>query len=79
MESPSIGLTLVEYTQAPSLAVLRLAYHFIVPPVPRATATAVFTMLFFMQTSLFALPAWLLMRRVASVELNFRIADRPNQ
>jgi hypothetical protein len=62
-ESPSIGLTLVEYTQAPSVAVLRLAYHFIVPPVPRATATAVFTVLFFMQTSILALPAWLLMRR----------------
>jgi hypothetical protein len=60
MEARSIGRTLVEWTQAPSWAVSKLVYDFIVPPVPPTTVIAVLTVLFLMQTAILALPVWLL-------------------
>jgi hypothetical protein len=55
--------TLVAYTQAPSEGVLKLVSHFIVPPVVPPTTVVLFTTLFLLQTLVFALPVWMLMKR----------------
>jgi hypothetical protein len=60
---PIIWRTVVGYTQAPSGAVLRLINHFIPSPVGSTGVAVIFTIIFLIQTTVFALPVWVLIRR----------------
>jgi hypothetical protein len=62
-ETSSISRTVVAYTQAPGAGALRLVNHFIVPPVTPLITVSLFTLLFLLQTLVFALPVWMLMKR----------------
>jgi hypothetical protein len=56
----TIWRTVVGYTQAPSEALLRLIDHFTATPVAPTDVTVIFVIVFLVQTTVFALPVWML-------------------
>jgi len=56
----TIWRTVVGYTQAPSEAVLRLIDRFTATPVAPTAVTVIFVIAFLAQTTVFALPVWML-------------------
>jgi hypothetical protein len=73
----TIWRTVVGYTQAPSEALLRLIDHFTATPVAHKDVTVIFVIVFLVQTTVFALPVWMLISALRN-KANTRSSTPPS-